>query len=297
MMTHPHSRRLMLSGTIGMLMAACGAPRPESRGVPGDSPSEALARLEARVGGRVGVFAVDTRTGKSLGFRPDERFAMCSTFKWVLAATVLAQVDAGRLALGERISYGPADLLEYAPITGAHVAQGAMTVEALARAAVIVSDNTAANLLLAKLGGPSAVTQFARSHGDGVTRLDRNEPALNDRPSGDPRDTTTPRAMVELMRRVLGGEHLRAGNRERLLGWLRDCETGKERLRAGLPRDWIVGDKTGSGPRGAFNDVAIAWPPGRPPILVAAYMSGSKSPMNSLNAAHAEIGRRVAVEL
>lgn len=297
MMTRPHSRRLMLSGTLGMLMNACGAPRPESRGVPGDSPSEALARLEARVGGRIGVFAVDTRTGKSLGFRPDERFAMCSTFKWVLAATVLAQVDAGRLTLGERIPYGPADLLEYAPITGAHVAQGAMTVEALTRATVIVSDNTAANLLLARLGGPSAVTQFARSHGDGVTRLDRNEPALNAPPPGDSRDTTTPRAMVELMRRVLVGGGLRAGSRDRLLGWLRDCETGKKRLRAGLPRDWIVGDKTGSGPRGAFNDVAIAWPPGRPPILVAAYMSDSKSPMESLNAAHAEIGRLVAAEL
>jgi len=194
------------------------------------------------------------------------------------------------------VPYGSTDLLEYAPVTREHVAQGSMTVDALARAAVTASDNTAANLLLARVGGPAGLTQFVRSLGDLVTRLDRDEPTLNSNDPGDPRDTTSPRAMVSLMRRVLCGDALSPVTRERLLGWLRACETGKDRLRAGLPQDWTVGDKTGSGPRSTINDVAIAVPPGRAPVLVAAYMSEGSSGLKVLQAAHADVGRLVARE-
>ncbi|MDF2695100.1 MAG: Beta-lactamase, partial [Labilithrix sp.] len=230
-------------------------------------------------------------------YRPDERFAMCSTFKWVLAAAVLGRVDRAQLSLDERVRYGSADLLEHAPVTLEHVADGSLTVDALAGAAVTVSDNTAANLLLAKIGGPAGFTQFVRALGDPVTRLDRDEPTLNENDPGDPRDTTSPRAMVGLMRQVLCGDVLSSAGRERLLSWLRACETGKTRLRAGLPPDWIVGDKTGTGARLAVNDVAIAVPPGRSPILVASYMSDGNAGLEALATAHADVGRAIAREL
>lgn len=288
------SRRQLLFGTLGILASSCDAARaPAPATPPNPIPlARSLAEIEAGVGGRLGVFAIDTGTGRQWAHRPDERFAMCSTFKWVLAAAVLARVDAAALTLDDAVSYGSTDLLEHAPVTREHVTAGAMTVEALARAAVTVSDNTAANLLLAKLGGPggpAALTQFVRALGDHVTRLDRNEPTLNENAPGDPRDTTSPRAMVGLMQKVLCGDALSDASRARLLGWLRACETGKERLRAGLPGDWSVGDKTGTGARGAVNDVAIAVPPGRAPILVAAYLSDGPGSLSARVGAHVEV--------
>jgi beta-lactamase class A len=295
-MTQIWTRKQFLLGTFGALATACVPSRVAAPAVPAGTP-RSIAEIEARVGGRVGVFALYTGTGRQLAHRPDERFAMCSTFKWVLAAAILARVDRAELSLDERVPYGSSDLLEHAPATREHLAEGAMTVGALAQAALTVSDNTAANLLLAKVGGPAGFTQFVRSLSDPVTRLDRDEPTLNANDPGDPRDTTSPRAMVGLMRRVLCGDTLSAGARERLLGWLRACETGKDRLRAGLPRDWTVGDKTGSGRRNTINDVAIAVPPGRAPILIAAYMSEGPWGDRVLQAAHADVGRLVAREL
>ncbi len=283
------TRRRFLSATASVMVTA-GAAWP----VMADDEPRPLADIESALGGRVGVFAIDTGSDRQLAHRADERFAMCSTFKWVLAAAVLSRAERGKLSLDERVPYGKADLLEYAPTTTRQAAEGFMTVGSLAEAALTVSDNTAANLLLAKLGGPAGLTEFARSLGDTVTRLDRNEPGLNENKAGDPRDTTSPRAMAGLMRKILCGDALSPAGRERLLGWLRACETGKDRLRAGLPRDWVAGDKTGSGQRGAVNDIAIATPPGRAPILIAAYLSDAESKFQASVAAHAEIGRLVA---
>lgn len=277
---------------LGAAAAACRPQRPAE--APAREATRSLEAIERDVGGRVGVFALDTGSGRTLERRADERFAMCSTFKWALVAAVLARIDRGELALDARVPFGAADLLEHAPITSARVADGAMTVEELARAAVLVSDNTAANLLLARIDGPAGLTRFARAHGDDVTRLDRDEPTLNENAPGDPRDTTSPRAMVTLMRAVLCGDALAPPSRERLLGWLRACETGKNRLRAGLPPSWAAGDKTGTGERGAVNDVAITWPPGRAPILVAAYLGDGPSGLATLCQAHADIGRLAA---
>lgn len=297
------TRRDFFVAAGGALAAACVPSRAtndasaSSPGANGAGGEEALAAIEARVGGRMGVFALDTGNGRVVAHRPDERFAMCSTFKWVLAAAILARVDRGELILDDAVKFGESDLLEYAPVTRAHVADGVMTVEELARASVTVSDNTAANLLLAKLGGPAALTRFARGLGDEVTRLDRNEPDLNANEPGDARDTTSPRAMVTLMRRVLVGDALSAASRERLVAWMRACETGKKRLRAGCPERWLVGDKTGSGARAAVNDVAIAVPPDRAPILIASYMSEGHGNAESLGAAHAEVARAIVREL
>jgi len=249
------------------------------------------------IGGRLGVVAFDTSTGRTLAHRAGERFAMCSTFKWVLAAAVLARCDRGELAPSDRVFYGSADLLEYAPVTGKQATGGSMTIDALAQAAVTVSDNTAANLLLSKVGGPAGLTAFVRATGDAVTRLDRGEPALNSNDHSDPRDTTSPLAMVDLMNRILCGGAISVASRDRLLRWMRECETGKHRLRAGFPANWVVGDKTGSRSHNAVNDVAIAFPPGGAPILVASYMSDGLSALTVSEAAHAEIGRLVAREL
>jgi beta-lactamase class A len=259
-----------------------------------DSP---FADIEAALGGRVGVFAVDTGDGTGMSHRADERFAMCSTFKWLLAAFVLSQVDQDEISLDERLSYGPSDLLDYAPVAKAHVDTGWLSVETLCRASVTISDNTAANLLLHRVGGPSELTSFLRQTGDTVTRLDRNEPELNTNLPGDERDTTTPRAMAGSMNRLLVGDVLSARSRDMLQQWLKDSTTGLERLRAGLPSGWIAGDKTGTGVNGAANDVAIAWPPNGSPILIASYLSESDASPAARNAAHADIARSIAARM
>jgi len=291
-----HQRRLLLAGgTAALVAAALLGRRDGATAQDASDTTRKIQALEKHIGGRIGLSALDTGSGARLEHNPGERFALCSTFKWLLAASVLARVDReGPALLERRLPFGASDLLEYAPYTREHVAEGALTVGSLCRAAVEVSDNTAANLLLKFQGGPAALTSYLRSVGDAETRLDRTEPALNSNEPGDPRDTTTPRAMLETQRKLLLGDALSDGSRTRLTGWLKDCKTGLERLRAGVPPDWAAGDKTGTGSRGSANDIAIFWPPHRAPVLVAAYFSDSSAPPQALNAVHAKLGRLVA---
>lgn len=291
-MTEDWTRRRWL-GALGASWASACAPSREPAQPAAVAPDE-LQAIEARLRARVGVYAVDTGTGRELAHRAEERFAMCSTFKWALAAAILARVDGGELALTDTLSYAEADLLEHSPVTREHVAKGALSVEQLLRAAVVVSDNTAANVLLAHVDGPFGLTRFIRAQGDDVTQLDRNEPSLNEVAPGDARDTTSPRAMAELLRRVLLGDTLLRASRERLIAWMVECETGRDRLRAGLPAGWRAGDKTGTGPAGTVNDVAVAWPPGRSPIVLCAFLTGGSASLEARVRAHAEIGRLVA---
>jgi beta-lactamase class A len=219
---------------------------------------------------------------------------MCSTFKWLLAAAVLARADSGALSLSERVSVSGEAPVGYAPVTSKPPASGQFTIEELCAAAVEDSDNLAANLLLRRIDGPVGLTRFLRGFGDATTRLDRNEPTLNTNFTDDVRDTTTPRAMAASMNRVLLGTVLTAASRTRLVDWMKACHTGQQRLRAGLPADWVTGDKTGTGDRGAVNDLAITWPPARAPILIAAYLSGSSLPSERLSAVHVRIAQLVA---
>jgi beta-lactamase class A len=248
-----------------------------------------LETIRARIGGRLGVHALDTGSGRRIGLADGERFAMASTFKLLLAAAVLERCDRGVLQLDQQVAYSESDLVPHAPATEKNLARGFMTVEELCAAIVTVSDNPAANLLLTQLGGPAELTRFVRSLGDEVTRLDRMEPELNTNTPGDPRDTTSPRAMVDTTQHVLLGSALSSASRERLIAWLVAAQTGLKRIRAGLPGDWRAGDKTGTGANGAVNDVAIAWPAGRAPILIAIYMSESTQSLDALSAAHADI--------
>lgn len=292
-------RRSLLRGIV---CAAAALPlhrvlqaAPGSRVVDGfDGAGERLAQLEYRYGARLGVAIMDTGSGRQVGHRADERFLMCSTFKWLAVAAVLARVDQGTEQLTRRITFDKDVLLDWAPVTSGHVGAPGLSVEQLCQAAITVSDNTAANLLLHSLGGPAAVTGFMRSLGDPVTRLDRIEPELNLTAPGDLRDTTTPAAMLADLSRLLLGTVLSHGSRTQLDGWLRACTTGLEKLRAGLPTDWVVGDKTGSGAQGESNDVAIIWPPQRAPLLVAAYHAPARKDAHASQRALADVGRIVA---
>lgn len=247
-------------------------------------------------GGRLGVAALDVATGRRVGHDEDGRYAMCSSFKLPLAAAILAEVEAGRIGLGDEIAFSRADLLGNSPVAEAHLAEGRLPVERLCAAAIEVSDNAAANLLLARVGGPAGLTRFIRSAGDSVTRLDRNEPSLNTNLPGDPRDTSSPAAMVGLLQVLLLGDRLSEASRGRLIGWMEGATTGLGRLRAGLPAGWRVGDKTGTG-NGANVDLAIAWPPGRGPILIASFTDGRREDLAVRNPVHAAIARRVAAAL
>ena len=253
-----------------------------------------LAALERKHGGRLGVSILDTGTGQRLANRGDEPFLMCSTFKLFAVAAVLARVDRGAEQLDRRVVFGKDVLLSYAPVTRQHVGAPGLSIAELCAAAITVSDNSAANLLLESLGGPSAITRMARGLGDSHTRLDRIEPDLNVASPGDLRDTTTPDAAVATLQKLLLGDALSEASRTQLVGWLRACTTGTTKLRAGLPPGWTSGDKTGSGFQNETNDIGILFPPRREPLLVTAYYADSKADAATRDAVLAGVGRIAA---
>jgi beta-lactamase class A len=262
-----------------------------------EEPPPGLAAYERNTGGRIGLYAEHLATGAKIAWRADERFVMCSTFKASLAAFALARVDRGEDRLDAMVGYGAQDLLDYAPVAKQNLSHGAMSVADMCKAAVELSDNTCANLLLARSGGPQALTAFWRASGDTLTRLDHNEPELNRSPPGNPNDTTTPAAMAGNVRRFLLGEVLSPASREHLKDWMLNCKTGDNRLRAGLPKDWKIGDKTGNNGKDAAGDIAIAWPASGGPVVIAAYTQGGSPNPDQLTAVFTEIGRMVGEKL
>jgi beta-lactamase class A len=258
----------------------------------------ALKAVETRIGGRVGVAALDAASDRQVLYRADERFAMCSTFKVLLAAAVLHRVERSEEQLTRVIRYSAADIQSHAPVTkeNLHDGKGEMTVEALCDAIIRYSDNTAANLLLDTMGGPAGLTSYARSLGDDVTRLDRKEEELNTAIPGDERDTTSPAAMLHSLRAVLLGAALTPASREKLEGWMVGNTTGAKMIRAGLPDGWQVGDKTGRGANSATNDIAIIRPPGRAPILLCIYTAEGRAELAEREKAIADVATAVAQE-
>jgi beta-lactamase class A len=285
------SRRELLAGALATAIASAMAS-----GAHAASADNTLKRIRERVGGRLGVHALDSQSGKRWGIDESSRYAMASTFKLPLAAALLWQVDRKAFTLEHNLGIAKKDLLPTSPAVEAKLAAGVdtMTIRELCAAVVTHSDNAAANVLLNGIGGPSAVTTFFRSIGDETTRLDRREPGLNTNLPGDMRDTTTPRAMVDSLLRIFTQDVLSIPSRALLLDWMIASRTGMDRVRAGLPRSWNPGDKTGTGENGAFNDLVIAYPPQRRPVFVAVYMSESKHGAKELAAAHAEIGTLIA---
>ncbi len=275
-MTTTLSRRAVLAGLSMVLGAARTADDP------------AIAAIEQRHGGRLGMFAVDTGSGRTLAHRADERFLMCSTFKTLLAALTLARVDGGQEGLTRMVAYGKRDLIFTSPVTQANVASGRMSVEDLLRAMLVHSDNTAAILLMRRAGGPAALTRFLRRIGDRVSRSDRYEPASN-RADGA-RDTTSPRAIIGAARQLLLGNVLAPASRAQLEAAMIACVTGASRLRAALPEGWSVGHRSGENLTEESNDTAIVRPPGRAPLLVAVYYDAPRTSVADREAVLREAG-------
>ncbi|WP_447723990.1 class A beta-lactamase [Sphingomonas koreensis] len=280
------SRRQMIAGAAA-LATFPSAALAQKKGL--------LDRIREESGGRLGLAVYDSGTGRRFFDGAEARFAMCSTFKVPLAAAVLARADRGEIDLSREIRFSEADLLGYAPVVKANLAKGALSIDAVLEAAVVMSDNSAANLVFGQISGPRGLTRFIRSAGDAITRSDRDEPTLNNVRNGEVRDTTTPQAMLWLLNALLLGEALSPASRAKLTGWMEASPTGKDRLRAGLPKTWRVGDKTGTSGEGYVNDVAIATPPGRKPILISCYMDAPGFDAASANAAHARVGELVGL--
>lgn len=276
-----------------LFLAGCtaGPERPE----PGEAVfgDPALEGIERRIGGRLGVALVDDTGALLRSYRGDERFAMCSTFKLALSAAVLDRVETGDMALDDRIGFGEDDLLNYAPVAREFADRGYMTVAEAAEAISTLSDNTAANLLLEAIGGPEAMTEFFRRHGDTVSRLDRREPELNENAPGDERDTTSPSAMAGLTGRLMFEDALEEAGREQLAAWAVANRTGDNRIRAGIPEGWTVGDKTGSCGT-AYNDIGIVWPPSGRAFVLTVYVDRPTAAAAEVDAAIAEVGELAA---
>ena len=290
------NRRVLLAmaglGASRGLAAAQGPAAP-----PPDALGHAILDAEARLHARLGVLIRDAGSGRTWRHRADERFPMCSAFKALAGAAVLALVDAGREDLSRRVVFQADELVTYSPITKDRAGGEGMTVAELCEAAMATSDNTAGNLLLRIVGGPEGLTRHLRSLGDGVTRLDRWETALNEAQPGDPRDTTSPAAVTATLERLLLGDALSPASRERLTGWLLGNTVSDAKLRAGLPREWRVADRTGAGGFGTNNVVGVVHPPGAAPIVVGVFVTETSSTAAESNGAMAGIARALHATL
>ncbi|MHA5052348.1 class A beta-lactamase [Streptomyces sp. SD15] len=260
-------RTLLTTATALALTAAAGPAYANTRA---HDIRSRLRELEEQHGARLGAFAHNPVTKATVRYRAEERFPILSTFKPLAVAAILRDLDHDGETLAKRIHYTTADVVENSKITEKpeNLAAG-MTIAELSAAAIDYSDNTAGNLLLRELGGPTAVTRFCRSLGDDTTRLDRWEPVLNSAEPWRVEDTTTPAAIARTYARLVLGNALNPQDRERLTGWLLANTTSTERFRAGLPKDWTLADKTGGGDYGANNDVGIAWTPDGTPVVLA----------------------------
>lgn len=291
-----HRRTLITAlATAPAVLSAAGPVLAGDRAAAQKALSSRINELERASGGRIGLAVLDTHDGRRFAWRGDQRFRMCSTIKAPLSAAILRRVDQGRERLDRRVTFGPEVLMGNSPTVEKHVQDG-LTIGQLCEATITLSDNAAANLLFEALGGPTggpaALTRFLRAIGDQTTRSDRLEPELNRGAPDDPRDTTTPSAMLATWKTLLLGDALSPASRQQFRGWLIANKTGDKRLRAGLPPGWRVGDKTGNNGDSITNDVAIAWPPGRGPVLIAAFhdRGGGEDARNTV---HAEVARAV----
>jgi beta-lactamase class A len=252
----------------------------------------AILATERASGGRLGLAVIDTGSGERFDHRAAERFPMCSTFKFALAAAMLKQVEQRRERLDRRLPVAARDIVSHSPFCETRVG-GTASIAELCHATITSSDNAAANLLLRTIGGPAGFTRRLRAFGDPVTRLDRWETAMGEAAPGDRRDTTTPEAMAGLARLLLLGNALAPASRARLVGWMKQTTTGLKGLRAGLPQGWQAADKTGAGGHGTDNHVALLWPPRRAPLIVASYITGSTLAEGTTRPLHARIARAI----
>lgn len=286
-----YSRRNAIGTIAALSLPPALYPMPTVAQTAADPLTKFIRDVEARLQSRLGVSIRDIESGRTWAHRADERFPMCSTFKALAAAAVLARVDRSEDRLDRRVVFPASELVTYSPVTKEHVGEPGMTIGDICAAAVATSDNTAGNLMLKSIGGPEGLTRFLRGVGDTVSRLDRWETELNEATPGDPRDTTTPNALSATIDKLVLGSVLSAGSRDQLAAWLVGNKVGDTKVRAGLPKDWKVGDKTGAGNFGTNNDTGIIWPPARRPIVFTILTTETKASVEDKNAGMAEIAR------
>ena len=254
---------------------------------------ETIQTIENRLGGRVGVAIYDTGSERHWKHRADERFPLSSTFKPFACAAVLSRIENGLERQHRVVEIAEEDLVTYSPVTETRVNTVGMTIAELCEATITLSDNTAGNLILESLGGPSALTDFMRTIGDMTTRLDRWETDLNEGTPGDKRDTTTPHAAAQSLQQLLMGPTLSAGSREQLTTWMENDKVADALLRSALPEGWRIADKTGAGGHGARSIIAMVWPPASQPVVIAIYMAENDASFADRNQAIAEIGAAI----
>ena len=258
-----------------------------------DGLIKVVAEIEEKLSARIGMAVYDQETGKSWEYHANDRFPLSSTFKTIACAALLKKVEQGEENLGRRIVFAKEDLVTYSPITENHTAPKDMSLEDLCHATMTMSDNTAANLVLNSLGGPVAVTEFIRSVGDKTTRLDRIETELNEATPGDLRDTTTPKMMASAITKLILGDALSPASRSQLKEWMIANKVADSLIRASVPEDWVVADRTGAGGYGSRSITAVMWPPHRKPIIAIIYITETKAAFKDRNAAIAEIGTAI----
>jgi beta-lactamase class A len=281
-------RGLLIGTTVALAMSKIRA----AGGI-----QDKLGELETNIGGRLGVAALDMTSDRRIDYRSGNLFPLCSTYKFLLVGAVLAKIDQGKEQLDRIMPLTQADMQDYAPLAKTLLSKGQMTIAEACYGAIVSSDNSAANLLLNSIGGPGALTLYTRTLGDKTTHLDRIEPFLNEAMPGDARDTTSPTAMLNDLGVLLLQNALTPFSRDLLIDLMVKSQTGAAKLRAGLPTAWKVGDKSGMGEHGSTCDVAIAWPPGKQPLLIAAYLTDCAAPLAERNKLFADIARLVAAEL
>ena len=282
----------VLSQLLAALCAACWASHAQPSEAAADTVIKAARQIEAQLDARVGLAIIDTANGARWGYRANERFAMTSTFKVLACAALLSNLEDGKADPDHQVVIEQDDLVAFSPVTETWVDKS-VTLEALCETTLRTSDNTAANKVMEALGGPKAVTAFVRSTGDQVTRLDRWETELNEAIPHDPRDTTTPAAMAASIEKLLLGDALQVPSQQKLTRWMVESTTGGPLLRASIPENWRIGDRTGAGGHGSRSVVAILWPPHRGPLIAAIYLTQTGASMEQRNGAIASIGNAI----
>ena len=284
-------KKIGIGGSILISLLACVSQIKSSALV------DLVVETEKRLDARIGFAAYDYHSGKRWEYNANDRFPLTSTFKALACAAVLERADAGDEDLTRVVIVRESDLVPYAPVTEKRLGGQGMTLYELCDAAMSTSDNTAANLVLRSLGGPRGVTGFARRIGDSVTRLDRWEIELNEASPGDVKDTTTPNAMVQNLRKLVFGDVLSRDSRRQFEDWLVGNKVAGPLIRAGIPDNWRVGDRTGAGGYGSRSIISVIWPPKRKPVIVAIYMTETEASLDERNAAIAGIARALKEEL
>lgn len=291
-------RRMMSLGIFAIIGTLCLSSPAMAAEKPGTSPlDQSFRSIEQRLGGRLGAFILDTRTGRTWTHRAGERFPLNSTVKAFACAGVLAKVDRGQEDLSRTITFTKSDLVSHSPVVEKVAGGAGMSLSDVCAAAMVQSDNAAANAALKRIGGPAGFTAFMRSIGDDKTRLDRWEPEMNEARPGDPRDTTTPAMAAASLQRLVLGDVLAPPSRRLLTDWLLSNAVSGPLLRAGLPTGWRVADRTGAGGHGSRSIIAVIWPPERPPVIAAVYLTGTRGDLNTRNTAIAEVGAALAAAL